>query len=80
MLPRYRLATGQKTFTYRGAKLHNSIAKGIRDTGNLNVFKKRKFGMVFVFHLARCVRRLLKSEAIVALLDSFQCILSGKHE
>ena len=25
-LPRYRLATGQKTFTYCGAKLYNSIA------------------------------------------------------
>ena len=24
-LPRYRLATGQKTFTYCGAKLYNSI-------------------------------------------------------
>ena len=30
-MPRYRLATGQKTFTYRGAKLYNSIAKDIRD-------------------------------------------------
>ena len=29
-LPRYRLATGQKTFTYRGAKLYNSIAKDMR--------------------------------------------------
>ena len=28
-LPRYRLATGQKTFSYRGAKLYNSIAKVI---------------------------------------------------
>ena len=26
-LPRYRLVTGQKTFTYRGAKLYNSMAK-----------------------------------------------------
>ena len=37
-LPRYRLATGQKTFTYRGAKLYRSIAKDIRDTGNLNMY------------------------------------------
>ena len=29
-LPRYRLATGQKTFTYRGAKLYYSIAKDMR--------------------------------------------------
>ena len=42
-LPRYRLATGQKTFTYRGAKLYNSIAKDIRDAGNLNVFQNRNF-------------------------------------
>ena len=39
-LPRYRLATGQKTFSYRGAKLYNSIAEDIRDTGKnfLNIF------------------------------------------
>ena len=34
-LPRYRLATGQKTLTYRGAKLDSSIAKDIKDTGIL---------------------------------------------
>ena len=27
-----------KTFTYRGAKLYSSIAKDIRDTGNLNMY------------------------------------------
>ena len=43
----YRLATGQKTFTYRGAKLYNSIAKDIRDTGNLNVFQNRIFKNLF---------------------------------
>ena len=48
-LARYRLATGQKTFTYRGAKLYNSIAKDIRDTGNLNVFK-REFLNIFLIH------------------------------
>ena len=37
-LPRYRLATGQKTFTHRGAKLFNSLAKDIRDTGNRNMY------------------------------------------
>ena len=46
-LPRYRLATGRKTYTYRGAKLYNSIAKDIRDAGNLNVFKKRIFQYLF---------------------------------
>ena len=29
-LPRYRVATGQNTFTYRGTKLYNSIAKDMR--------------------------------------------------
>ena len=57
-LPRYRLATGQKTFTYRGAKLYNSIAKDIRDTGNLNVFQNRIFKNLFnswiVFLLLKC--------------------------
>ena len=38
-LPRYRLA---KTIL-QGAKLYYSIAKDIRDTGNLNAFKKRIF-------------------------------------
>ena len=46
-LPRYRLATGRKTFTYRGAKLYNTIAKDIKDAGNLNVFKKRIFQYLF---------------------------------
>ena len=46
-LPRYRLATGQETFTYPGAKRYNSIAKDIRDTGNLNVFEKRIFKYLF---------------------------------
>ena len=27
-----------KTFTYRGAKLYSSIAKDIRDTGNLHMY------------------------------------------
>ena len=45
-LPRYRLATGQKTFTC-GAKLYNSIAKDIRDTGNLIAFKKKIFKYLF---------------------------------
>ena len=48
-LPQYRLATGQKTITYRGAKLYSNIAKDIRDTGNLNVFKKRIFN-IFLVH------------------------------
>ena len=48
-LPQYRLATGQKTITYRGAKLYSNIAKDIRDTGNLNVFKKRIF-KIFLVH------------------------------
>ena len=48
-LPQYRLATGQKNITYRGAKLYSNIAKDIRDTGNLNVFKKRIFN-IFLVH------------------------------
>ena len=46
-LPRYRLATGQNTFSYRGAKLYNSIAKDIRDTGNFDAFKRRIFKYLF---------------------------------
>ena len=46
-LPLYRQATGQKTFIYRGAKLYKSIAKDIRDTGQLNAFKKRVFKYLF---------------------------------
>ena len=46
-LPQYRLATGQKTFTYCRAKLYNSIAKDIRDMGNLNTFKERIFKYLF---------------------------------
>ena len=47
LLVLYRLATGQKTFTYRGAELYNSIAKDIRDTRNLDSFKKRIFKYLF---------------------------------
>ena len=46
-LPRYRLATSQKTFSDRGAKLYNSIAKDIIDTGNFKAFKKRTFKYLF---------------------------------
>ena len=42
-LPRYRLATGQKTFTYNGAKLYSNNSKDVRDTGDLNALKKRIF-------------------------------------
>ena len=41
------LVTGQKTFSYRGAKLYNSIAKDIRDNVNFNAFKKRIFKYLF---------------------------------
>ena len=38
-------------------------------------------GIVFVFHLAEYVKRVEKSQAILALLDSFKgCTLNGKPE
>ena len=38
-------------------------------------------GIVFVFHLACLMRKTVeKSEAILALLGSFQCISNGKPE
>ena len=46
-LPRYRLATGQKTFTFRGAKLYSNNSKDVRDTGDLNALKKRIFKYLF---------------------------------
>ena len=46
-LPRYRLATGQKTFTYSGAKLYSNNSKDVRDTGDLNALKKRIFKYLF---------------------------------
>ena len=46
--------------------------------------RKSDFGWHrFVFHLAWCLlmrKRVEKSEAILALLDSFQCISNGKPE
>ena len=51
-LPRFRLAGDwQKdcTSAYHGAKLNNTLAKDIRDTGGLNVFKKRIFKII-LFH------------------------------
>ena len=51
----YRAKTRQRvtrqnndlTLPRYGAKLYNTIAKDIRDAGNLNVFKKRIFQYLF---------------------------------
>ena len=42
-LPKCRLKTGQRSFAYRGAKLFNDLPKNIRETNDLNLFKKRIF-------------------------------------
>ena len=55
----------------------------LRNTSLVKVGNPISDGIVFVFHLAWCVRsckRVEKSEAILALLDSFQCISNGKPE
>ena len=52
----------------------------LRNTSLVKVGNPISDGIVFVFHLAWCVRRLKKSEAILVLLDSFQCISNGKPE
>ena len=44
--PRYRLATGQKTFTYGGAKLYISIALRY-ETREILTFLKREFSNIF---------------------------------
>ena len=49
---------------------------------NMSLVKVRNpifYGIVFAFHLAWC-KRVEKSEAVLALLDSFQCISNGKPE
>ena len=50
-----------------------------RNTSLVKVRNPILDGIVFVFHLVWC-KRVEKSEAILALLDSFQCISNGKPE
>ena len=38
-----RLKTGQRSFAYSGAKLFNDLPRNIRETNDLNLFKKRIF-------------------------------------
>ena len=45
--PNCRLATGQRAFAFRGAKILNSLPKFIRDTESLSGFKKRIFKNIF---------------------------------
>ena len=42
-LPKCRLKTGQRSFAYRGPKIFNDLPKNIRETNDLNLFKKRIF-------------------------------------
>ena len=44
----------------------------LRNTSLVNVGNPISDGIVFVFHLAWCVKMVEKSEAILALLDTFQ--------
>ena len=44
-LPKCRLATGQRAFAFRGAKIFNSLPKFIRDTETLGSFKRRIFNI-----------------------------------
>ena len=34
-IPKYRLATGQRSFAYRGCKLRNNLNINIRDNNNI---------------------------------------------
>ena len=44
----------------------------LRDTLLVKVGNPISDGIVFVFHLGLCVKRVEKSEAILALVDAFQ--------
>ena len=46
-LPKCRLATGERAFAFRGAKIFNSLPKFIRDTETLGSFKRRIFNNIF---------------------------------
>ena len=46
-LPKCRLATEQRAFAFRGAKIFNSLLKFIRDTETLGSFKRRIFNNIF---------------------------------
>ena len=53
----------------------------LRNTSLVKVGNPISDGIVFVFHLAWCVKRVVKSEAILAYLKPFlSCISNGKPE
>ena len=40
-IPRYRLATGQRSFTYRGAKLWNNLRDNVKSSDSVKGFRKK---------------------------------------
>ena len=38
-IPKYRTATGQRTFKYRGTKIWNALDEELKSTANLKLFK-----------------------------------------
>ena len=40
-LPKCRLATGQRMFSYRGVKLYNDLPREVKDIKNTKLFKKK---------------------------------------
>ena len=46
-IPRCRLTTGQRSFTYRGAKLWNNLRVNVKSSDSVKVFRKKIVNLLF---------------------------------
>ena len=46
-IPRCRLTTGQRSFTYRGAKLWNNLRDNVKSSDSVKVFRKKIVNLLF---------------------------------
>ena len=53
-IPRCRLTTGQRSFTYRGAKLWNNLRDNVRSSDSVKVFRKKIVNLLFSSLLHSC--------------------------
>ena len=46
-IPKCRLTTGKRSFTYRGAKLWNNLRNNVKSSDSVKVFKKKIVNLLF---------------------------------
>ena len=53
-IPRCRLTTGQRSFTYRSAKLWNNLRDNVKSSDSVKVFRKKIVNLLFSSLLHSC--------------------------